>query len=299
MKISCIIPTRDTSSPQYEKLVESIKNQDYPSYDIEIIGETRGDSEQAKAYAIKKAHGDIFAMFCDDNILLKKDIFQIVSDLFTQFDFLTGVYSENYTCMLEDNMLNRYFSLMGFNDPVPAYFGKADRLPYYKKDANVKMTVLLFKDDVPSLGDNCFFIRKDHLLHADLDHYYPMDVCLDMARKGFGTYVRVHDDWIWHKTTDGNLFNFLTKRYKYAKDLRIKRQDRRWRVINRKKDKLKLVSYIFNSLTLIQPLLISIKGYLKYPDLAWFLHPFVNLSFFIMYSGLWLEFLLRRLLFRL
>ena len=39
------------------------------------------------------------------------------------------------------------------------------------------------------------------------------------------------------------------------------------------KDKRNLLKYIIFSLTIIQPLYVSIRGYIKIREFAWFLHP--------------------------
>ena len=186
------------------------------------------------------------------------------------------------TCSL-DNSLNRYFSLIGSNDPVAFYLGKADRKPYYEFDDDEFFTLMEFKDKIPSLGDNGFFIRRETFLKADLEHYYPMDCMQDLIRMGKRTFLRMNGASIWHRTSD-NLFTFLRKRYKYARDLYSDRQDRRWKMLDTKEDYQRLLWFIASTLTVIPCLLVSLRGFRKIQDTSWFLHWPVCFGFLVTYT---------------
>src|SRR3990167_4890161 len=130
---SCCIPAKDKNDPKLAELIESIKQQDFPQEKIGIIVETEGDSEQAKASAIRKSKGLICPMFCADNYLTDLGLFKYVWELFGRYP-ITGAYSKYYSYLKKDNSLNRYFSLIGNNDPICFYLGKSDRRPYYEND---------------------------------------------------------------------------------------------------------------------------------------------------------------------
>jgi len=125
----------------------------------------------------------------------------------------------------------------------------------------------MVKDQVPTIGDNGFFIRKELLLKADLDHYYHIDVCEDLRRKGYTFYV-LTDSYIWHKTAK-EFWAFFGKRLKYADKFAV--SQRRWQMV-RPKDIPRLIWFIVCTLTCVQPLWISLVGYRKIKDKAWFLH---------------------------
>jgi len=286
MIFSCIVPCLDKNDPLLKDLIKSIRAQDFDQDQIEIIVVTEGDSEQAKAIGIKRAKGDICLMLCADNVLSCTYLFSYVSRLFRDNSTLTGVYSRYYKHVSSDNSLNRYFSLLGANDPIAFYLGKADRKPYFDvHKVDEISTQMIFLDKVPSLGCNGFFFRRKDLLKADLDHYYPMDVAEDLRRKEYCTYIRLNIAYIHHKTTDGNLLTFLKKRYKYAKDLYCDRGDRRWRMVDTNKDMWRLSGFIMATLTLFPCLYTSIKGYSKgHKDIAWFWHWPVCVGFLITYG---------------
>ena len=285
---SCVIPSsaKDFRSQNLKDLIASIKAQDFPQDQIEILVITEGDSEQAKGIGIKRAKGEICAMFCADNKLMDKRDFGAVAFLFNLHgQKLTGIYSKQYRYVKDDNSLNRYFSLIGNNDPIAFYLNKCDRKPYYDGvDQPIAWEMIdFYASNPPSLGDNGFYIRRPFIMESSLDNYYPMDACLDMIKKGHSAFLRTGDLSIWHRTSD-NLISFLIKRYKYARDLYSDRKDRRWRIIDTTSDKWRLAYFVLATLTVIQPLSISIRGFSKIKDLAWFWHWPVCFGFLVTYT---------------
>lgn len=287
-RFSCIIPAKDENDPLLAELIKSIRGQIYHQDSVEIIVVTEGDSESAKAIGIRKAKGEILCMLCADNYLLDPFVFTQVDRLFRFLPDVAAIYSRHYAYKKDDNSLNRYFALTGVNDPVALYLGKNDRLPYYAPDDNELFSFLEFKDRIPSFGDNGFFVKASYFKNTNLDHYYPMDNCEDMRKKGGYLYARLNKQYIWHRTAE-SLWSFLKKRFKYARDLYCRRTDRRWKMVDTPKDWFFLFLFVLQSLTILPTLALSIRGYMKKPDIAWFWHPIVCFSMTIMYIILWIK----------
>lgn len=270
---SCVIPCSqsDLNSQKLQDLISSIKAQDFPQDQIEILVITEGDSESAKAIGIKRSKGEICAMFCADNKITSPILFQKV---LYNFGEVSAVYSRRYAYVKEDNSLNRYFSLIGGNDPISYYLGKNDRDPHVH-------SLRRRSSYPPSYGCNGFFYRSELIKATNLDHYYPMDNAMEVG----GEFVAMDNDWIWHRTSD-NLFTFLRKRYRYARDLYSDRSDRRWKMVDTREDYWNLLKFTLFTLTIIQPLAVSIRGYRRVRDFAWFYHPIVCLGFLLTYGVL-------------
>ena len=283
--ISCIIPAseKDKDSQVLKDLINSIKTQDFPQDQIEILVITEGDSEQAKAIGIRQAKGEICAMFCADNYITDKGLFKEVHRLLVMKE-VSAVYPMWYARIQNDNSLNRYFSLIGGNDPVCYYLGKNDRWPHVH---SLRRT----SDYQPSYGCNGFFYKAKDIKATDLDHYYPMDNALELK----GRFIPLATPAIWHRTSD-NLFRFMRKRYRYARDLYCDRSDRRWKVISTGSDYLQLLSFILCTLTVVQPVICSIRGFIKIRDFAWFWHWPVCIAFLFTYGVLTVRTCLKRLL---
>ena len=270
---SCIIPCLDPKTDPYlPDLISSIKAQDFPQDRIEILVISEGDSEEAKAIGIRKAKGDIIGMFCADNMIMDKRLFKVVKGSFDEYPKWSAIYSRTYHHKKNDNSLNRYFSLIGGNDPICYYLGKNDRRPHVwqlQKKSNYQ----------PSYGCNGTFYRSELIKATDLEHYYPMDNSLDVP----GEFMPMMSGSIWHRTSD-NLISFLKKRYRYARDLYCDRNDRRWKMLDTKEDYWNLFKFVFGTLTIIGPIRASLVGYSRIRDWAWFWHWPVCLGFLITYS---------------
>ena len=270
-QLSVIITARDKNDPKLKDLIWSISQQSFKNY--RIIVETQGDSESAKGIALLKAKGDIVCILASDNYLNDTELFNKAIFQFNNYD-VVATYPWKYYYYKDDNILNRYFALFGCNDPIPLYLSKNDKLPYYP---------INYKPGFKTFGDNGFFIRKSILLKSDIKHYYHIDNIYDLWEMGYKN-IQVIDSAIWHRT-GGNIFKFFIKRYKYAD--KFATPYRRWHMVETKQDYLKLLWFIFCTITLIQPLYLSFKGYRVIKDKAWFLHPIVCWFTLITY-GLWI-----------
>lgn len=267
---SCVIPARDPSDPKLADLIASIKAQNFPQDQIEILVITEGDSEQAKAIGIRRAKGEICAMFCADNQIMEKDLFSEVYRYIKKGAH--AVYPFRYFYNPNDNSLNRYFSLIGGNDPICYYLGKNDRKPHAWN--------LVIKSNYPSsYGCNGTFYKSEIIKKTNLDHYYPMDNAMETGVN----FVAIPSEAIWHRTSD-NLLTFLIKRYRYARDLYCDREDRRWKMLDTKEDYWRLGLYILYVLTIIQPLSVSVRLFGKTKDWAAFWHWPVCFGFLITYT---------------
>ena len=275
MIFSCIIPAsaKDAESQNLKDLIASIKAQDFPQDQIEILVITEGDSEQAKGIGIKRAKGEICAMFCADNLITSNHLFKNAYDNIVLKGH-SATYPIRYSYQRHDNSLNRYFSLIGGNDPVCYYLGKNDRRPHAK---DIQET----SDYPSSYGCNGFFYRSELIKKTNLDNYYPMDNAMEVG----GEFSAMDCDWIWHRTSD-NLVSFLIKRYKYARDLYSDRQDRRWKMLDTSQDYIRLIWFILCTIAIFPCLLVSFKGYSKIKDPAWAWHWPVCLGFLVTYTFL-------------
>lgn len=293
MKLSIIVTAKDSKSKQLKRFLESVEKQDYLG-EKEVIVVTEGNSESAKAIGLRRAKGEIVAIFASDNELVDPQFISKCMEPLEVEKYITGSYPIRYYHTKKDNLLNRYFALVGVNDPVPLYLWKNDRKSYGRNhlygydcsniDKRKYMVAKFFVQDMPTLGDNGFFIRRDALLKADIDHYYHIDVCYDLIKLGCGSDYAVVDTSIWHHT-GGNIVRFFLKRFKYADKFM---DNRRWKMIERS-DWLGMVWFIVSTITIAPCVILSFQGYKKVKDIAWFLHYPVCLGSLITYFLLFMK----------
>ena len=281
MKLSLITAAKSLDDPKLKELIASIERQDFPKDEMEHLIITEGTSESAKAIGIRRAKGEVVGILASDNELVETNFLSRHYSMAQIEGSAQGCY---YHYEKNDDVLNRYFSLFGFNDPLAFYMGKCDRVP------RVDVIGPLEPGINCTIGDNGYFVRKDLIENTDLDNYFHIDNALEAMNKPFYLYSS-----IWHKT-GGNLIHFLRKRYRYGLQHAFNK-NRRWHLVDfsRKEDICRLVWFVIASLTLIHPLSTSIRGYLKLRDLAWFYHPVMCIATTLVYGSLLIHVALRRL----
>jgi hypothetical protein len=285
VKLSLVITAKDPLDPRLQDLYQSIWNQDFDMSKVEILTITEGTSESAKAIGIRKTKGEVIGILATDNVLidtqtLRKCYKHAMSEGFA--------YPAYYYHCRRDNVLNRYFALVGCNDPVPLYLGKNDRFPYYENYLE-SYGKFLTSDLNKTFGDNGFFVKKSIIIRSDLDNYYHIDNIHDVLGHRKPSAINIP---IWHKT-GGKIIPFFKKRYHYALKLGFNK-NRRWHMVNLR-DIPRLIWFILASLTLIEPLILSVRGYRKVKDVAWFIHPIICLLTVATYTTLLIHLGLRKL----
>ena len=281
IQLSLVIPAKDKNDQKLAELLRSIEAQDFPKDQMEILVITEGTSESAKAIGIKRAKGEVIGILASDNFLPNTGF---LTDMTKEFPVVDCSYPARYCYVKEDDVLNRYFSLIGGNDVLAYYMKKNDRLSYLESmDGYEDYDNFQHPREYTSIGDNGFFVKKSLIEKTDLDNYYHIDNAWEAVDGKKNNLVR---GGIWHKT-GGNIFSFFKKRYKYGMQHAFN-SNRRWHLVDfsEPKDIRRFAWFIFASLTVLQPLCLSIRGYLKIRDGAWFLHPIVCLMTLFTYAFL-------------
>lgn len=327
-KISVITPTFN-SSVTIARCLSSVRTQNYPQKNIEIIladGGSRDGTKQIaseysvkwinvdpkkqnvelnKSIGIKKAKGELLLMLDHDNILPDKNLLKKMTKPFIDNNEVVGVETLRYHYDPKATLLDRYIALFGVSDPLAWYFGKADRMSfiydsYHKKynpiDTGDYYLVRFNKDNIPTIGANGFMVRRKLLLKmADMrpGNFFPIDVNVDLIRKGFNLYAFVKDS-IYHMSGHGNVIDYLKRRMLFMKQYYLSEENisvmkRRRYSLYEKKDFWKLVYFVIISLTLVIPIFDSLRGYRKIHDIAWFAHPVLCFGFVVLYGYVVIE----------
>ncbi len=307
--ISVCIATYN-SAKTLDQCLRLVREQDYPQEKIEIIlgdgGSTDKTKEIAKKYqakvvaipadkqhaeynrgvAFNKATGELALILDHDNFMPHQQWLKKMVQPFLDFPKMVATESCYYHYDRSYTMMDRYFALLGTSEPLPFYLGKADRMPQFSKDWSLsgkskdqgEYFVVEFSKDprqIPSIGTNGCMMRRQLILdnaQADPDHHYPIDVMVDVIKSGHNQFGFIKDSII-HLTNARGFWDFINRRKRFVEHYHFAdQQKRRWSVVM-PGDELGVLLYTIISLTVIIPLIDSVRWFIKKPDLAWFVHP--------------------------
>lgn len=253
------------------------------------------DPEPKRAIGFLQAQGEYIAIIDPDNYMTDKNW---LNDMIAPLDgdkSLIGSQTLYYQYNKNETLTNRYFGLFGFNDPVVFYLGKADRIPHFEKywlfnnqfiDKGNYFEVT-FDKLIPTMGCNGVIFRRKQYIKAisSPQNYFHIDIVKDLVDSGLTKFAIVKND-ILHSTSS-SFKSSITRRVSYMGIHYLEKLKQRHYLIydpQSKDDKKNLIKFIIYTVTVIQPLYLSIKGFIKIRDIAWFLHWPMCLGMLIAYG---------------
>lgn len=317
--ISVVVATHN-GDKTLDACLKSVRSQKYPQKKIEIIvvdgaskdktlsiakkyadeiihiDQAKQNAEYNKGVGVRRAKRELLLLIDHDNVL-PHDLWlsKMIKPLLDNKNII-GVETLRYHYNPKASLLDRYFALFGAGDPLAFYLGKSDRLSFLydtynllgkAQDTNDYYIVRFSSNKIPTLGANGFLIRRKVLMEnalVDEDNFFHIDVNVDLIKKSFNTYAFVKDDII-HLTGYKSIGSFLYRRKLFMEQFYIKSRDNRRYGIYEPRDKVKLILFILYSVTFIKPFYDAMRGYIRVPDMAWFLHPFLCFMLFVIYSS--------------
>lgn len=264
-------------------------------YGSRIIRSRQRDQEHNRMLGVFEARHEILVFLDADNILTRENWLADLTQPFLEDAAIVATQPWRYAYEPSLDTLNRYFALIGANDPVAGYYlDKRDRLNYIEDgwqlageatDCGPYLRIEFQADRVPPLGANGYLVRREILVdHADCtpETAHHIDLNYDLIKKGYNTYGIVKTD-ILH-LSNPSIRQFFIKKIQFAQRHHLHRQTpRRCPVYDQQKDKLKILRFIAETVTFVFPVVFSMRGYMKLRDMAWFFHPVACWLFMIAY----------------
>jgi len=319
--VSILTITYNPNAAVVTRSLESIKNQNYPKEKIEHIVVDGGskpelihlmksygckvivrkdlklNGEARRSYAVTSAKKDIIFWLESDNILEDENSLRALVQPFMDDPKIISTFPLHYGYNKNGSILDRYSALFGGCDPVVLYLNKTDREPWYmerytkgnyvRKEKSYDV-VEFDEHNLPTVGDNGFLTRRSVLLKADIspERYVHIDIYVDLLKLGYNRFAIVNTTTIEH-IIGTSLLTLIKRRMIYAERFSLSPdiKNRRYFVYNKKEfiDKIRLFFYMVFSATVLQPLVLSIRGYIEIKDISWFLHPIACFLFMLYY----------------
>lgn len=317
--ISIVSVNLNSDIATFRKSLLSIKMQDYPQKNVEHIifdgGSTNGSVELARRFkcnvfirkdlmdraeerqylALKKAKNDIILILEPDNILPNRQwLKQMVEPFYANKDIFCTFNA--YNCVDSTMpLLTKYCALFGVSDPVLHYLQKSEKLTWYEKKyskgtvlrRNKYFTITSFDVlSLPTLGDNGCLIKKSVFLKTKMTQkdFVHLDFFQEMLSQGYNKFGVVHNCVI--HVTGASIKKMIIKRLLYRKIYSDDRIGKRKYLVydqSQLKDVVNILKFCLFTITLIEPLTKSIRGFLSRRDPAWFLHPIICWVFLLGY----------------
>jgi glycosyltransferase involved in cell wall biosynthesis len=266
-------------------------------YDVQIIqvSKDKQNAEYNKGVAVRQATGEFLLMIDHDNVLPKNDWLQRMVDPLLENPEIVASNILRFTYDPTYSIVDRYIALFGATDPVAYYLGKADRLSYRydtynlfgkAQDKGDYYLVTFDRDHIPTLGANGFLIRRKALLEnaqVDEDHFFHIDVNVDLINKGINKYAFVKGGII-HLSGYKDISGFLYRRKLFMEQYHIKNYSNRRYSVFMPQDKWRLAIFLLFTLTFIRPTYDAIRGFIKIRDAAWFLIPLLSFGLSVIYA---------------
>jgi len=252
-----------------------------------VLPALKDNSEGRKGLGIQKASHELILFLETDNIMVGNDWLIRMVEPFVKKRKVIAAYSmyNDY----EKNMpaLTRYCNLIGINDPTVWYLGKSEKMARFETSYtkgticydNSRYTVVTFdKDTLPTLGDNGHMVRRSVIARVNKkpEEFLHTDAFARLLLLGYDTYGVVKNSIIHY--SGSNILHLYKRRTTFkAEFFNSNRRKRLYYVFdkNSRQDRKNLLLFILYSLTIVQPLWVSLRGYMVKPDGAWFLHPVV------------------------
>lgn len=309
--ISVIMPVYN-GEERLPKCLRSIRGQDYPQDKIEIIIVdddstddtvkiakkfgcivTRNGShnpERGKSIGIEKANGEYLFFIDDDNILTSKKWLSKLVDAVVSENCVGG-QAAWFQYSKKASLPDKYMALYGCGDPAIYYLHRRDHMMITEKKWKLGGEVLKETDSyfklkfdaktLPTIGSQGFLIKKQYVEMIKWSPlFFHIDANADIIRKGYDNYIILKEKVV-HNHSD-NYKDFISKIRRNSKQLKSGVGEERTYSYNLTMGKMIKLGLTLG--TFIVPLIDSIRGFIKFPSLAWFLHPLVSFQVAVEYT---------------
>ena len=247
--------------------------------------------EISRAIGLQKAKNELILLIDADNILPNNDFLMKNVEPFLKEENLVGSYPERFYYDENDPAANRYCTLYGINDPLQQYSGAREHLSYAEDswvlagnatEHDNYYFVEFEKGSLLTLGAIGFLGRRELMVKkiTKYGYFFHSDAFNELIFEGHNKFAVVKQSVIHnHVDSHKHFVKKLDRNIGYF----LNHGDTR-ETIWITKSPFKLIKAVVLMGSFFVPLYDAIKGYLKFKDWAWFLHPIYCTIIFWLYS---------------
>ncbi|GAC1332059.1 MAG: hypothetical protein NVSMB17_10730 [Candidatus Dormibacteria bacterium] len=285
-----------------EQCLRSLRDQDYPQEQIELICADAGSTDETlallrqfgpvqvvpnpgttgeagRAILNRLASKELILSIDADNYLVGRNWLRRMVQPLLDDPTVFAAEPLRWAYEKDDAPLNRYFVLTGVNDPVSLFMGNYGRqceltgkwteVPHREEQHEGYIVAELSPGHVPTMGANGFLVRTEVLRQCEVgDYYFDIDVVARLVDAGHTRVAKVDVELGHHFARD--LRSLVRKTRRRAEDFMYWREKRAYPWLSDGRGAIVKFS-IFSVLTF--PLVAqSVKGYRRVPDPAWAYH---------------------------
>lgn len=309
--ITILTVSYNTDLHMVRQCLVNLSQQDYPKNRICHIvmdgGSSNGSVELAKSFGcevfiekqyknlalmraangIKRAKGDILLILEFDNFVTSKTWLSQMIQPFIDNPNIVGTFSKYNYVDRRMPLLTRYCGLFGINDPLVLFLGKSEKLTHYETvykkghivSSNNKYESVIFNShNLPTLGDNGHMVRLKYIKSVlkDNEQFLHTDMFMRLVMKKYNLFGVVNNSVVHF--TGKSLQRFIKRRVIYRNqysDSSFSKRDYLVFDSNNSRDLFSLIIFCFCTITIVPNILMSLRGFISKPDIAWFMHPIV------------------------
>ncbi|MFN4245650.1 MAG: glycosyltransferase [Brevinematia bacterium] len=300
--ISVCLPTYNNAKT-IGKCLETIFDQNYPPERLEVIVIDGGSTdetllivekynvkflsnpyrieEKGRVIGINNSRGDIIAFIDADNFLKDCDFFSKMVEPLVENDKVAISQPKYYYFDDKDDIFTQQLGLLSGDDIVAISLGMYERFNYLSLrwtdsrflsiEKNQRYEVVKFLDlnEMPPIGSNGCFVKKDVLFKVKYDPFIHTDVCYRILNIGY--LFSVVETGLVHKQ-DGSLVTYIRK-----KNRRLNRNyEDLGREYYQRIHKGKLLLFIVKCILFVPLMVEAILGFIRKPAKFWFFYPFLT-----------------------
>ncbi|MDW7731316.1 MAG: glycosyltransferase [Methanolobus sp.] len=308
--ISVIIPAYNEEK-RISSCIESIRSQNYDgALEIIIVDDDSTDNttiiatqlgcrivrngshniERGKSIGLENASHDFVFLIDADNILPHNTWLHSAMVAFLENENVAGAQAWKFEYDPQHTISDRYCELFGINDPVVYYLKRQDKLKWTDEKWVLKGNLLKETDsyflvqynvkNMVTIGSQGFLTKKSLLMKTNYKRYlFHIDSNLELVDQGYDKFI-----FLKHSVIHLHSRNVSTFVRKLNRNINLFHKQAAVRRFKYEIDLPTMIKVGIIMFTFVIPFLDSAKGFLKKPDIAWFLHPILCMWISAMYA---------------